>query len=63
MLVDESDVGDVRLAVDAVRAKHVQTGEVRSKKLAKNLDRFGACLKTWRQTTCSSDGVRTGVFF
>jgi hypothetical protein len=44
VLVEAGDAVGVRAAVDAVRAKHCQAGELRSKRLAKNPTRFRAVL-------------------
>ena len=45
VLVEQADVAAVRVAVDEVRAKYFQTGELRSKGLAKNLERFRRVLE------------------
>ena len=45
VLVEEDAAATMRAAVDAVRAKHFQTGELRSKKLAKNPERFRRVLE------------------
>jgi hypothetical protein len=45
VLVDEAEAGAVRAAVEEVRARHFQTGELRSKRLAKNPARFRQVLE------------------
>ena len=40
VLIEEADAAGARAAVEEVRLKHFQTGELRSKKMAKNSDRF-----------------------
>ena len=45
VLVEPAEASAVRDGVESVRSNHCQTGELRSKKLAKNLDRFRRVLE------------------
>lgn len=44
ILVNATEIAAARSAVEAVRAKQFQSGEMRAKRLAKNLDRYRAVL-------------------